>query len=234
MVAVTVATWNAGRGREADLLNLLGISDLIGLTGQEWGDREDLTDEARGEGCTVLTGGGVPGLASTPLLVPPRVHIGRELAQVIVPSRHVGPGAGPSRSKAKGAVGARLRVTPGTAVGVASTHLVASSYLPLRRRAAADHIAGLVALFDQRQIPWLVCGDFNTTPDSRLLRPLYEAGWTNTHREGGVRATHGRRAIDYVWWKRSPRVEFLGHETLSTHSDHQALIAHFKIKETHR
>lgn len=233
MVAVTVATWNAGKGREADLLNLLGVADLIALAGQEWGDRGDLTDEARGEGCTVLTGD--RGLSSTPVIVPPHVHVGREVEHVIVPRRYVGPGAGPSRSKAKGVVGARLRVTPGTAVGVASTHLVASSYRPLRRRAAADHIAGLVGLFDRRRIiPWLLCGDFNTAPDSRLLRPLYAAGWTNTHREGGVLPTHGRRAIDYVWWRRSPRVEFLGHETLSTHSDHQALVAHFKIKETLR
>lgn len=228
MTTVAVATWNAGRGRESDLLNLLGISDLIGLTGQEWGDRRDLSDEARGEGCEVI--GGSRGLSSTPVVVPAHVQVGREVEHVIVPRRYIGPGAGPDHNKAKGVVGVRLR-TGGVAVGVASTHLVASSYRPLRRRAAADHIAGLVSLFDHRPIPWFICGDFNTTPDSRLLRPLYAAGWTNTHREGKPLPTHGKRPIDFVWWQRDPRVRFLGHETVQTRSDHRALVAHFDIKE---
>lgn len=229
MTHLAVGTWNAGRGQEPDLLRLLGEVDL--LAGQEWGDRHDLSDEARGEGWDVLTGAGLRGLSSTPLLVAPHAHVVRELALPMVERRYIGPGAGPDHNKAKGAMGARVRLN-GITVGAVSTHLVASSYRPLRRRAAADHIEALLDQFDhRRRIPWFIEGDFNTIPDNDLLRPLYRAGWTNTHREGHALPTHGKRPIDFIWWRESPRVKFLGHEAIPTKSDHRALVARFEIKE---
>ena len=229
MTHITVATWNAGPGKVDDLRGLLDIPDLIALAGQEWGDRSNLTALAIAKGWHTLTGEGHKGLKSTPLLVAPHAQVRHELALPILGRRYIGPGAGPDHNKPKGAVGARVHAG-GPVVGVASTHLVASSYRPLRSEAAADHIAGLLRAFDHRRVPWFLCGDFNTTPDNRLLRPLYAAGWTNTHREGGTLATHGRRAIDFIWWRKDPRVRFLGHRTVATHSDHRALVARFEVR----
>lgn len=230
MTVVTLATWNAGRGTERDLLHLLREADV--LAGNEWGDRHDLNDEARGEGWHVLGGRGLPGLSSTPLLVSPRAHVLGEVARELLPRRYVGPGAGPSHNKPKGMVGGRVRFK-GAKFGAVSTHLVASSYLPLRRKAARDHIAALLHDLDHRRhIPWFVLGDFNTTPNSRLLRPMYAAGWTNTHREAKTLPTHGRRAIDFIWWRKDdPRVRFIAHRTIETKSDHRALVARFEIKD---
>jgi hypothetical protein len=228
MTIVTLATWNAGKGNEHDLLHLLRGTDV--LAGNEWGDRHDLTDEARGEGWGILGGRGLPGLSSTPLFASPRADVLGELAVPLLPRHYIGPGAGPSHNKPKGMVGGRVRVGRAR-FGAVSTHLVASSYLPLRRKAAQDHIAALLEEMDQRHHrPWFILGDFNTTPTSRLLRPMYRAGWTNTHREAKTLPTHGRRAIDFIWWRKDPRVRFIAHRTVETKSDHRALVARFEIK----
>ena len=235
MTHITVATWNAGPGKVDDLRGLLDIPDLIALAGQEWGDRShDLSAAAKRLDWHEIDGkiDGQPhhkGLSSTPVFAAPHAEVRHEMALPILGRRYIGPGAGPDHNKPKGAVGARVHAG-GPVVGVASTHLVASSYRPLRRKAAADHIAGLLRAFDHRRVPWFLCGDFNTTPDNRLLRPLYAAGWTNTHREGGTLATHGRRAIDFIWWRKDPRIRFLGHRTVVTRSDHRALVARFEVR----
>lgn len=229
MTVVTLATWNAGKGSECDLLRLMRKVGV--LAGNEWGDRHDLNDEARGEGWQVLGGRGLPGLSSTPLLVSPRADVLGELAVPLLPRRYIGPGAGPSHNKPKGMVGGRFRVGDAR-FGAVSTHLVASSYLPLRRKAAQDHIDRLLEeMAHRRHRPWFILGDFNTAPDSSLLRPMYAAGWTNSHREAKTLPTHGRRAIDFIWWREDPRVRFIAHKTVETKSDHRALVARFEIKD---
>ena len=234
MTHITVATWNAGPGRVDDLRGLLDIPDLIALAGQEWGDRShDLSAAAKRLDWHEIDGkiDGQPhhkGLSSTPVFAAPHAEVRHEMAKLLLPRRFIGIGAGPDHNKDKGIVGGRIH--DGVTVGVLSTHIVASVFHPLRRKAAADEIRGYGEHLNHRQIPWFLCGDFNMKPTSRLLRPLYAAGWTNTHREGGTLATHGRRAIDFIWWRKDPRVRFLGHRTVATHSDHRALVARFEVR----
>ena len=228
---IVLATWNAGRGGTGrDLRGLLRNYQPDALAGNEWADRHELLLLAKIRGYRALVGDGDPGEASTPVFASPDTRVRHEVSRLLLPRQSIGPGAGPDRNKPKSIVGGLLS-EQGTVFGVVSTHLVASQQHERREEAADDQVRGLLDKLDHRHFPWFVLGDFNTTPDdpNGVLRPLYARGWTNTHRQGGVLATHGHRAIDYVWWRRDPRVRFVGHEAVRTHSDHRALVATFEV-----
>lgn len=226
MGAISIATWNAGNGSELDFFNLLERCDV--LAGCEFGDRRAWLKEADRRGFQALPGN-LPGSASTPLIVSPRVRVRRTITLPMLDSHFIGSGAGPSHNKPKTANGALLSKGD-TTFGVIATHLVASQGKDLRRRAAIDHVDHLADAFTHRHFPWFLCGDFNGTPDSDVFRQLYRSGWTNNHRADRERVTHGNRAIDYVWWLRDPtRIHLTGTRTVSNRSDHDALFASFEI-----
>lgn len=225
--ALTLATWNTGRGTPRDLAGLMEDADVIAL--QEASDRGDLKAYARRRDWAVVQGHAA-GQPATPLLVSPEVRVGHPLFAPMLDGRPIGPGIGPRHNKPKSACGARLGLGHHVGAGVVSTHLVPTQGEPLRHHAAALHVEHLVAEFGPRTaVPWFIAGDFNAVPTSSVLRPLYRAGWTNTHRARHPLPTHGNRPIDYLWWRRDAPVELLEVHTVPTRSDHDALVATFEL-----
>jgi hypothetical protein len=223
---LVVATWNTGAGGGAPALRrLLRTADVIAA--QEWGDRDSLRRVARRHGWRVIDGRR-PGQTKTPLLYDPAaLHLRHRIARHLVGPAWVGPGAGRSdRMGPKWAIGGRFGFH-GRAVVVASTHVLPSLYRPRRRAMGAAHVRRLVATMGGPGARF-IAGDFNATPGHPVLRPLPAAGWTHTHRTR-LLPTHGRRAIDFVWWKRRPGVRLLDVRTMPNGSDHHALIATYRI-----
>jgi hypothetical protein len=224
---LVLATWNPGaHGTREDLRQIMRRADVIGA--QEWGDRPGLVATAKAAGWRVQAGRGLRGQSATPLVWNPRaVAMRHPFGKPLLPRTYVGPGNGPSTAKPKYAMGGMLwrsRV-------VANTHLVPSSYRPRRHAVAVRHVRRLAAAVDGRYGLRFIVGDFNTEPDhTGILGPLYARGWTNTHRARGWLPTHGRRAVDYVWWKRDPRIRLDRAWTIRTHSDHRALLARFRLR----
>jgi endonuclease/exonuclease/phosphatase family metal-dependent hydrolase len=230
MKEITLTTWNAGNGSNADFKQLLRQGII--LAGQEWGDQRDMTNVALDQDWKILDGSGKAGQSSTPLFYQPHSKNGAKLlhryAYSMIRSQNVGPGAGPSRLKAKWAIGGRFNLQ-GHHFNAVSTHLVASQEYPLRHKVAVRHVDHLLDAFNQRSLPTFIMGDFNAVPDSDTLDALYRHGWTNSHIAGGDLNTHGSRSIDYVWWKKSAPIRFVEHHTLKNGSDHNALVATFKL-----
>jgi hypothetical protein len=221
---LVITTYNAGPDRST--LPPLGHV----LTGNEWGDRSDLTAAMHNKGWLANLGSGVDGQSSTPLFHAPILKSRSHIEKSMLTPRYIGPGAGPDRNKWKWAIGDILGTPNGLSIGVVSTHLVASQQERLRLVAAQEHIKHLLTAFNARKIPFFIGGDFNCVPDDPQLMPMYKAGWTNNHRALGRIATHGNRAIDYVWWKPNSRVKPVKQWTNHTGSDHLALSVQFEIK----
>jgi endonuclease/exonuclease/phosphatase family metal-dependent hydrolase len=226
---LTLGTWNAGPGSVVDLHHLLDTVHI--LAGQEMSDRDNFADMARRSGRLVIRGK-EPGQSATPLYVDARkCVISHAVMRPMLGGKPVwvGEGAGPATMKPKWAEGGKFRANNEVPFIAVSTHLVASQYTRRRRAVARQHIEDLLLAFDHRRVPVFILGDFNATPKSPVLKKLYRAGWTNTHREAKALPTHGKRTIDYIWWKKDDRVKFIWHETVPTHSDHKALVARFLI-----
>lgn len=236
MGEIALGTWNFGNGNRHDLEHVMAMCHAFG--GQEGGDRADFAKYARNNDWKTILGD-ARGSASTPLYFNPE-HMPKLRKKICAPMiggrpNKAGAGAGPSVLKPKWAVGGRFGDDHERPLIMASTHLVASSYMPTRKRLAQQHIHDLLKRFDtEGPAVRTIVGDFNTKPDSKLLTPMYKAGWTNTHRAGKTKPTNGRRAIDYVWWKKEPWINFLGAETFGTRSDHRALVAYFDIDWTRK
>lgn len=233
LTSLRLTTWNVGRGTWRNLAEVMAYSDVVGC--QEMSDRHDLVEYALAVGWQVVRFDDQPGQAATVLLVAPHVKVLRAIALPMLARRYVGRGAGPDHNKPKWSVGALLRKDR-VIFGAVSTHLVASQHRKLRRQAAERHVRHLVERFGDRHFPWFVLADCNEDyrrrRRPRALAALYRAGWTNTHKLRRRLRTHGRRAIDYVWWPASRRVNLLTHRTIPTSSDHRALRALFLVGVT--
>lgn len=204
------ATWNAGEGTEDDLRKILSVATrlwqekrgpwrLVVLSGQEWGDRDDLYRVLReaGFGVTPATN---PGDKSTPLAWSAEWAKRRTFSKTLLLPRYIGPGAGPSRNKRKAAVGAVLHVK-GLTLKSWSAHWSPTQGKILRFRAALDQSRALVAARLPRVHP--SSGGADTNTDARQgesLRLLDVAGWKDNQQVLGRVVTHPpNRAIDRIF-----------------------------------
>lgn len=201
-------TWNAGNGTTEDLRRVLseatswsmqyGIG-LVVLSGQEWGDRDDLYRTLRARGYTT-TPGIKAGTKSTPFAWSEGWRKRRTFSRVLLLPRYIGPGAGPVRNKLKSAVGAVIHA-PGLTVKGWSAHWVPTQGKRLRFLAALTMTRNLVARVIPRLHP--SSGGADTNTDARQgesLAPMVAAGWTDNQRVLGRIVTHPpNRAIDRVF-----------------------------------
>lgn len=231
---VRIGFWNTGKGTEEDLAGLMLQCDVIALA--EASDREDLKRYARNHGWHVIESD-LPGGAATPLLVAPENSIAFEVAEEMLASQFVGRGAGPDHNKQKNLTGAkviaRTKLTPHWRTqkyGVLVTHLLASVWNPVRKVKNRIIVNRIVTVMEDHKKPgWFIVMDGNATPNSWTLKPLYKAGWTNTHKAGHAIPTHGKRTIDYIWFRVEAGVKFIRHYTIETKSDHRAIIGVFEL-----
>lgn len=194
-----------GHFGEADLIKLARAAETYGrqyrtdpipflIAFQEAGDQPWLPRSAADLGLRTLTGHR-RGEASTPLAASKGIDVLHDQWDEVVGPANVGPGAGPSRSKAKGWRRTRFAVD-GVRFGASSFH----EYASLGRRFAwALRLAGpVVAAILRMGRPFFLVGDFNADNSQPLIRWLIRRGMTTNHRQLGELATHGRRSIDAV------------------------------------
>lgn len=222
---LTVATFNMGDGPDSVKITALDKLRDAGaqvICLQEAGDRKKvLTRWSADNGWNAFFGDGTAGASSVPILVTPDLKVTRFHSRLAVPARNVGEGAGPDRSKAK--VVNVARIDGGWRV--LNTHMIASatrrgSKYDRRRAHFHDHLAVLLDMLRRDTKATQICvGDFNATPEFRMLEPMREIA-TQVVAGGG---THGRRMIDLAWVVRGRIVDKA--QLLSRmSSDHKAVV----------
>jgi endonuclease/exonuclease/phosphatase (EEP) superfamily protein YafD len=98
-----------------------------------------------------------------------------------------------------------------------------------------------VAEFDsvikkKADLPIIFCGDFNTTPDTRVykrMNALLDDTWKLIGKGEGptIPAQKPNRRIDYIWIsKNGPHIPVSAHVPETQASDHRPLVAEFKLK----
>lgn len=163
-----------------------------------------IEDEAAAHGWRVMSRTGRGGVASTLVLVGPRVNTQRSWARRLLRRTFVGPGAGPSFNKPKYASGGRVEVD-GVVFGVTAIHQLASQQNHRRMVYALQMTRTLTTLIADRRVPWLVAGDFNTnfTQGRGLAKWMRRHGWVTDGDVLGYLPTHGKRTIDALMWRKS-------------------------------
>lgn len=239
-VPFTVATWNMGNGTRKDLLEVATAADVLGL--QEASDRVDDIDWllSRGEHLA-LRFDAMPGGKATPVLYKKAAVVATRglFVPLLKGGTPVGEGKGPDHAKAKNLQGGYfIHRESRRRVAVGNLHCLAGQKGGNRRRllSRAMVLNARREFADYGGVPILL-GDFNADPDVHTLDPLYNAGWTSNHDEGGWLGTHGNWTPDQIWWLpdgRRPggkRLAFRDHRTIATHSDHDALVVDFGLKK---
>ena len=224
MPRLTVATFNIGDGpdsRKLPGLEKLREAGAQVICLQEASDRKALLEKWTDQhGWKLFLGDGTAGAAAVPIMVDPALRVRRFHTRLAVPSRFVGAGAGPSRSKTK--VVNVARIDGGWRV--LNTHMVASAtrngrQFDRRREHFKDHLDVVVDMIRGTPDATQVCvGDFNATPDFRMLAPLANVA-TQVVKGGG---TKGRRMIDLAWVVQGRIVN--NARILDMPSDHKAVV----------
>lgn len=206
-------TWNAGNGTTDDLTKILGIAatlwtaqrrgtQLVLLSGQEWGDRDDLYRTLRAAGYTT-TPGVKPGDKSTPFAWGPGwTKRRRSFSATLLLPTYIGPGTGPDRNKRKAAVGAIVHA-PGCTITGWSAHWVPTQGNPPRFHAALEMTRALLAAAAHWRNASSGGADTNTDTGASLA-PMVRAGWTDNQTELGRIVTHPPNgAIDRIFARAS-------------------------------
>jgi hypothetical protein len=124
-----------------------------------------------------------------------------------------------------------LHKPSGRYVVVASTHVVPSVYLPVRRVLAAAHVERAAAWISEQPGRVFLGGDWNMTEHHELFEPLEPVANYNHHVLGPL-PTHAvpdpHRAID-GWWHRGAAF-FVRHYTWEGNSDHRASVVRYRIR----
>jgi hypothetical protein len=237
---LALATWNVGPAKHLPAALVDGdgnlLVDVIAI--QEGGDQYDaggIVAQLRAAGYKIITGA-EPGQSSTPLSWNPHtLRLVRVKRYLLAARQPVGPGAGPDTLKEKWAIGGLFEhIATGRRFWVFDDHFVASQQHH-RRWLVARAMAGRLALLGHRLRHALFdMGDKNAKPGASSLAPLRAAGWLLNQTVGRMLGTHGRRAIDQIWWSPRRWIRFLRHQAIATGSDHKLLIAHFALKPRRR
>jgi Endonuclease/Exonuclease/phosphatase family len=222
---VTVATWNAGNGNKDNLQKIMNKASLIAL--QEMGDRDNLYDYAKNHGWATYNDGGQDDRASTPVFFD-KAFWKKSDDQTIKLSnqQQVNPGTGPETIKTKWALGPKF-FHGDTGFNFWSLHLVADSSSGERHDLAKQQITNASDLKPGANGPCVVAGDWNTSWDNDLLKPMKNKGWQSNHyKKGGPVKTHGGWTPDQIWFRNATFVE---QGSFNTGSDHDALWVTFDV-----
>jgi hypothetical protein len=227
-----LATWNIGPARHLPdaLRDRVPAAVALQEAGDQWGN-SGIIAKLRRIGYEFISGP-ERGQSSTPLAYDPtRLRLVRVKRYLLAEAQDAGPGAGPDHIKQKWAIGGLFEILDtGRFVWIFTDHWVASQQ-HRRRFLIALKMANRLALLSHRlRRPVFDLGDKNANPTSKALAPLRAVGWLMNHTVGRMVGTHGRRAIDQIWWEVRRWIRFLRHEVIETESDHDLVIAWFAIK----
>jgi endonuclease/exonuclease/phosphatase family metal-dependent hydrolase len=120
----------------------------------------------------------------------------------------------------------------GTEVVVMNTHL--DDRREQERRAAAEELIQFATQYEGK--PILLCGDFNSEPESRpilRLREQFDDAWTVIGKKDDKTfpSEHPNKTIDYLFCRRGSNVVPLNMSVISTNvSDHCPVIGEFVIR----
>jgi hypothetical protein len=224
-----LGTFNVGSANKDQIISSLIGSDATVL--QEMSDQDAVVKAIEEEGWGVIRPD-LPGAHATPLVYNrATLQLIRPVVFRLLNAQHVGPGAGPSRSKDKYFVGGLFAVK-GTRrkVLIGGQHNLASQGLPLRKRLALQFTTALNSGLVKRVWAVFIGGDWNAQQGGPSLNPLHAAGWHFTDQHD----THGKRGIDFWIWKDRKRAgSIVTYRKSVIHSgggsDHEAYIARFWI-----
>lgn len=223
MATLTVATWNVGdHGTKDNLKTVMGKAPVICL--QEMSDRDSWYQFAHDKGWKTFNAGGDDGRAATPVFWNPKV-MGEKVEtyhKQLSPSTHC-PGTGPDQVKAKWLIGVAWRYPPiDKWVRVGCLHLVSDSSGGCRRDLAHDELVKASTMWKGDDgfppNPCIIGGDFNTSWNNSLLKPMKDKNWKPSQAAaGGPKKTHGGWTPDQQWY-RNAKVKT--HGKITTKSDH--------------
>lgn len=231
-VELALATWNIGPAKRLPPQLRQRIPAAIAL--QEASDQwrpGGVIALLRAVGYSLITGAAA-GQSATPLAYDTaRLRLVQVRRYLLAEAQDAGPGAGPDHIKQKWAIGGLFEVLgTGHLVWIFSEHWVASQQYR-RRMMIAIHMANRLVLLGHRlRRPMFSMKDSNAVPTSKALAPLRAAGWLLNQTVGRMLGTHGKRAIDQVWWESRRWIRFLRHAAYDTASDHDLVVAWFAIK----
>lgn len=185
---------------------------------------------ARAAGHEVTFGRGLPGQSSTPVSVRGDLHAWFD-AHVLSGRRFVGRGAGPDTAKAKHLLTATFSID-GQTVTVGNVHAYASQQNQPRALAAVLQFTRALAALSKHDGALFIGGDLNAIPGARTLAAFRRGGLRSTQRRLSEVGTHGKRAIDDIYFQPS-KCKPVERDAVQTVSDHKAFSVLFKLyKET--
>lgn len=235
---ITLGTHNIGRAKMAEVAQVAAECDALALQEASDANRIVLRKHLERFDLRLLDHDAGVGAPATPLIYDPAtLRFEAKVVRLLLPSRWVGVGAGPSRSKPKWFVGGRFLHRPtGRQIVYGSVHNLASQWNPIRRRYATELNQHLARLLEDRKAITAVGGDFNIKPSGPSTAPLRKAGFRcNQTAAAREIKTHGSWGPpDQVWWQPDERIRFGGHRAIRTGSDHDALLVELEIKERNR
>lgn len=186
-------------------------------------------------------GAGEPGQAAVRILYDRRVgRVERAESEPVCGPVRVGKaeslkGAGPALIKSKWVPRLHLVLPNERTVHILGAHLLPSATRTkhtlgaeewtARRDLFTRHIGVLASTVAARKGVVIVAGDYNAEPSFELLAPLATAGLVGWTKE----PTHGNRAIDHVLHRENRSVAVTGRRTVTTSSDHKAVVADYTL-----
>jgi len=89
----------------------------------------------------------------------------------------------------------------GRRLGIANTHLKwSASDVPLEAQPPMRQAVELLAMLDRDRDGWILCGDFNMTPETAVIDAVRRAGFGAAHQMGYTCNPNGRaKTIDYLF-----------------------------------
>lgn len=112
--------------------------------------------------------------------------------------------------------------------------LFASTHLDLKAANKVLHSAELNRIFKNRRFPVILAGDFNSTPDSEVIKEL-DGQFTRTcteHCGFTIPEVNPTRTIDYIMFNKTAKIEVLSHKVIAEPyaSDHLPVLAELRLK----
>lgn len=110
----------------------------------------------------------------------------------------------------------------------------ASTHLDLKPANKSLHSAELNSIFKNQRYPVILAGDFNSTPESEVIKEM-DTQFTRTCTEGcgfTIPEVNPNRTIDYIMYSKSAKIEVVSHQVIAEPyaSDHLPVLAELRMK----
>lgn len=112
--------------------------------------------------------------------------------------------------------------------------IFASTHLDLKPVNKSLHSVELNSIFKNQRYPVILAGDFNSTPESEVIKEM-DTQFTRTCTQGcgfTIPEVNPNRTIDYIMYSKSAKIEVVSHQVIAEPyaSDHLPVLAELRMK----